>query len=114
MQILNSSFGASIAPPNAEKASHRSAPARGGVTDPRWKWKLAKFLGVTHRPQFAVTQTRVGCIDRGIQAVPVSRRGENHLSGKRHFAILRRWRTPPQASFWLAVSARFHRIAQSN
>ena len=80
--------------------------------------KLEKQLDTARRnmvlaeADFSLTDG--GCIDRGIQAVTVSRRGENHLSGKRHFAILRRWRTPPQASFWLAVSARFHRIAQSN
>jgi len=36
----------------------------GGVSDRRWQLQVAKFGGVTHRPQFGLAKTRFGCIDR--------------------------------------------------
>ena len=48
---------------SSSDAACESPFSSGAVTDRHRKRNLANFGGVTHRWRFAVTQTRVGCID---------------------------------------------------
>ena len=53
------------------------------IPDCRFRSKEVFFgaltvIPVTHRPQFSLTQTRVGCIDRLEQRIIVQRSGEIH------------------------------------